>query len=283
MIVGITKDIEAALAKKTTRRYLCEQEFAPFVVYYFSGLFTYETPGFHFGMYEDFRRLTEGNYSELAWIIFRESAKTSLAKIGIVWQLCYRKKRYINYDSYDKDNSEAALFDVAVQLQTNKKLIDDFGQLYNPESNRKGISKMKRLGNFITENEIKIEAFSTQEPTRGRVWIDKKQEAHRPDMYVLDDIETVKTRRSPVVQQSIKDHISELRAGLGPTGAVLYLGNLITAEGVISDVIERVKSSKTGCVRNVPVVMDGKIMWPDKYAFTDAEAATRNKTENRTK
>jgi hypothetical protein len=36
---------------------------------------------------------------ELAWIMFRESAKTSIAKALIVYLIANKKRRYINVDT----------------------------------------------------------------------------------------------------------------------------------------------------------------------------------------
>src|SRR3990167_6348806 len=112
------------------RLYICERELIYFAIYYFSEFFTFSIPYFQFQMYDDCKRLIAGELKESAWIMFRESAKTSIAKLFTTWCICYRKKEYVNYDSYDKGNAEAALFDIAVWLQTNERLIADFGQLY---------------------------------------------------------------------------------------------------------------------------------------------------------
>jgi hypothetical protein len=189
----------------------------------------------------------------------------------------YQKKRYINYDSYDKSNSEAALFDIAVSLQTNKKILADFGQIYYPSKQKSADgnlkeAKIKRISNFITENKVKVEAFSTQEPIRGRIF-----QNQRPDLVVFDDIESSKTKDSYPAIIKIRDHINECRAGIPEEGAILYLGNYITEDGVIAYIMDILKDRDNAVVRNIPVIMNGKPTWEDKYAITDAEAIERNK------
>ena len=39
----------------------------------------------------------------MAWIAFRESAKTSYAKLFVIWLIAYKKRFYINVDSFDKE------------------------------------------------------------------------------------------------------------------------------------------------------------------------------------
>ncbi len=262
---------------KAQRIYACGKSFPHFAYYFFTEYFTYKSAGFHWDFYEDCQKLSDGTLKEAAWIAFRESAKTSIAKIFITWCLLYGKKRYINYDSYDKSNSEAALFDIAVSLQTNKKILADFGQLYYPSRQKAADgdlkeAKIKRISNFITENKVKVEAFSTQEPIRGRIY-----QSWRPDLVILDDIESAKTKDSYPTIIKIREHIDEMRAGIPENGAILYLGNYITEDGVIAYVMDILKNRENAVIRNIPVISEGKVAWEDKYTLTDEEAISKNK------
>lgn len=255
------------------RLYICEKNLNLFALYYFPEFFVYKPAPFHFDFGKDWIELEKGNLSEAAWIAFRESAKTSMAKIGVIHAICYKKKRYINWDSYDKANSEAALFDISVWLQTNMALKADFGQLLSRSStlDKEEGQKVRRIGNFVTNNGVKVEAFSTQESTRGRI-----HKTDRPDMYVFDDFENSKTKDSYPVTKKVIDHIDEAKAGLGPDGSILYLGNYISEEGSVAHIMEAVKNSKTGIVRMIPVVAGQEIAWPDKYEMNDKETAIAN-------
>lgn len=261
---------------KAQRIYACSRSFVHFSLWYFTEYFSYKIAPFHWDFYEDCQKLSDGGLKEAAWIAFRESAKTSIAKIFVTWCVLYKKKKYINYDSYDKSNSEAALFDIAVSLQTNKKILGDFGQLYYPSKQKTlGLdlkeAKIKRISNFITENKVKVEAFSTQEPIRGRIY-----QNQRPDLVIFDDIESARTKDSYPLIIKIREHIDECRAGIPEEGAILYLGNYITEDGVIAYVMDILKDRENAVVRNIPVIVDGKSTWEDKYALTDQEAVSRN-------
>ena len=264
---------------KAQRVYACEKSFPHFIFYYFTEYFTYKSADFHWDFYEDCQNLIDGKLKETAWIAFRESAKTSIAKLFATWCILYRKKKYINYDSYDKSNSEAALFDIAVSLQTNKKILADFGPIYYP-SRQKTMggtlkeAKIKRISNFITENKVKVEAFSTQEPIRGRIY-----QNQRPDLVILDDIESARTKDSYPLIIKIREHIDEMRAGLPEEGSILYLGNYITEDGVIAYVMDILKNRDNAIVRNIPAIMDGKPAWENKYTLTDDQAIIANKVE----
>ena len=265
------------------RKDICEQEPMYFFIYYFPEYFNYKIPPFHYDFYEDIKNLASGKLDEAAWIAYRDSSKTSIAKIAFaVWLIAFKKKRYINWDSEDSTNSEQALFDITVALQTNKRLISDFGHLYFKKvaKDAQVEAKMKRVKSFITENDVKVEAYSTQQSTRGRIYKEK-----RPDCFILDDIENAVTIESYPKTHRVIKHYDELKSGLPADACVLLLGNFITEEGSVSYIMDKVKHNPRGVLRNIPVVdKNGVISWPDKYVKTNAERDLLNsEIENRSK
>lgn len=256
---------------KTERVFLSEHSFGLFCLYYFSQYFEYPLAKYHYDFFDDLHDLIDGKIREVAWIAFRESGKTSISKLFLIWLICYGKKKYLNVDSFDKENAERILFDVAFELVNNARLRADFGQLFSKE---RGINDIKqtRINNFVTENGIRVEAHSTQESVRGRIHLNQ-----RPDFLLLDDIETNKTKDSEAYTKQVKDHISEAMAGMSPDGVILYLGNYITEYGNINFLMQRAKTDKGIRVRNIPVVIDNKPTWEGKYALTDEEAKAQNK------
>ena len=148
--------------------------------------------------------------------MYRESAKTTIAKLFIIWLITFKKRSYLNVDSADKENSERILFDVAYELSNNQKLIEDFGILY---PRKKGIDEVKqtRINNFVTENGIRVEAHSTQESIRGRLHLNQ-----RPDFLLLDDFEINKTKDSLAYTKQIQEHITEAMGGMAGNGRILH-------------------------------------------------------------
>ena len=107
------------------RKFVCEESFPYFAMYYFADYFTYEAAPYHWYFFDDCEKLVSGELRDALWIAFRESAKTSLAKMFVCWCICYKKKKYIAWDSYDGTNAESALFDIALALQINKKILNN--------------------------------------------------------------------------------------------------------------------------------------------------------------
>lgn len=275
--------IETMLNGTPEQRYFIgENNLFYFGWYYFSDMFTYKPAPFHLDFCQDWIDLENGVIDELMWEGFAESSKTTWAKIGKVHAICYKKKRYINWDSYDGDNSSNALSDIQDFLATNPKLITDFGKLYTKSRKKSNLlsdideeNKPKSVLNFKTNNGIMLEAYSTQESPRGRVF---GKDAYRPDHYTIDDFENNITKESYKITKKVKSHIDEIKRGLGPGGSILYLCNYITEEGSVAEIKERLKSNPRARVREIPVMdPQGTLAWPDKFVKTDEEAAQANR------
>lgn len=266
------KTLKAVIEESpVNRKYLCSKDFSLFFCYYFTDYIQYPFAPFHYEMFQDIKDLMEGKYREVAWVMFRESAKTSFAKIFLIWLIVYNKRRYLNVDSFSLTNAERVLFDVVLALQTNGKLKSDFGELFNAKREADEVTQ-KRINNFITTNGVRVEAHSTGKSVRGRL-----HGAQRPDFLLLDDFETNETKDSKAHTAGVISHIDEFKAGLESDAIILYLGNYITEYGSVATLIDRAKTDDRLKIRNVPVEKDGKPTWPAKYAMTTEEALKEGK------
>ena len=268
-----------------TSAHACSRSFFLFATYYFTKFFTFRPAPFHEAFYDDFQALVTGESKDAAWIAYRESAKASIAKIGLAWIIARKQvidalrnagedvgawgqRLYVNVDSYDKANAES-IFDVVTDLQGNELLIADFGHLYN-QPRTKDQAQLKRISNFVTANGIRVEAHTALTPMRGRLY-----QQFRPDFILRDDLENAITAESPAVTEKIIRLLDEARGGMAAHGASLTLGNYIKEEGVIG-YIRRSVTTSGGAVRFIPVSSKDGVSWPDKYVLTDAEAVKAN-------
>jgi len=232
-------------------------------------------------MFDDIQDLDDGTISELLWLMFRESAKSSIAKAFVTWCILYNKKHFIVYDSYKKANAEQALVDIANGLRGNALITNDFGFVLGKKTGREADEEFteQRSGGFTTvaskkhAGGVKVVAMSTQESPRGMIY---KQ--FRPDMWILDDFETFATKDSAAITEKIMEHIIELIGGKAAGASILYLGNYITGTGSVSAIKRRLEQSSSGRSRVVNIKDDeGNIVWPDKYDETIEEAREHNK------
>lgn len=250
---------------KEERVYLCSLSFGLFALYYFQHYFKYSLADYQKDFINDFEEITDCKIRELILITFREGAKTSTAKLYLIWLIAYKKRLYVNIDSFDRENAERILFDIAYELTNNKRLRADFGLLFSKE---RGISDVKqnRINNFITENGIRVEAHSTGESVRGRLHLNQ-----RPDLLLLDDFENNRTKVSKAHTDQIRDHITEAMGGLAENGVIIYLANYLSEFGNVQFLIDRSKKDPMIRLRNIPIVIDGKPAWDSKYCLTDEE------------
>jgi len=163
---------------------------------------------------------------------FRESWKTVYVKYFYIWCIVYKKKRFQLFVAFSKKDAEAKLFDIAIQLQTNKRLTDDYWQLffeYNPEHRE---SKKKTIGEFITSNSVRCRAIWMWESVRWLVYGAKDWE-FRPDLVVLDDIDTdASTNSAELINKTENFVLSEIFWGLGDGAQIVFLFNTIKFDGV---------------------------------------------------
>ncbi len=260
-------------ATREQRIFATSNDFIAFFTHYLLHYVKSPFAEFHYEMAQDLKDLVSGKIRELGWFMFRESAKTSLAKGFLIWCIANRKFEYINIDSHDKANSGRFLFDVVLELQTNKRLKDDFGELFNTKR-RDEEKTQKSISDFLTTNGVRVEAHSTQEPVRGRL-----HGATRPQLIVMDDFEDLTTARSEAATRQVRDHIAEFKGGIDQaSGRVLYLGNYLTEAGTVQSIIDKAKVDPTMRVRTVWILDEyGNPSWPEKHVLDDSTASETGK------
>lgn len=263
----------ALLENKESRSDVCEESVLLFGVHYFPHYMTHDFAAFHRVLCD---RL---NFSEffryMILIMFREAAKTAWAKIFILWCICYGKKHYIKYICYDVNKSKGHLYDIAIELQTNERLIEDFGQMFfeGEFEEDEQHSEKKSIAEFITSNGIKVHAGSTGISTRGDVY-----GPYRPDLYVLDDFETDKTKGSAKRTNEVKNYIDEILGGISVDANILFLCNRISRHGSVKYIEDKAVDNPNWKKLEVRLISrkTGQIAWPAKFVKTNDEARAIN-------
>ncbi len=195
-----------------------------------------------------------------------------LIKIKVLRDICYKRKKLIGYICYEKDKSGEALFDIATWLQTNKLILNDFGNLFYSASYDDKKPEKKTINNFVTSNGVRVTAFSIRQSVRGRVF-----EFDRPDCYVIDDFENNITKKSAVMTKKCIAFLKELMTGLAAGAEVIFLCNKISDTGSVQWLIDTGHKNPDFRKSEVSVIEKGQSTWPDKFALTDEEARIQNK------
>jgi len=272
MKISKKQKLKEMMGVRRLRWYLCKDNIYLFAVYYFTHYFFKPSADFHKLMAKD---LKFDGHKFLMWVMFGESAKTTWAKIKVIHSICYGLKKNIGWVSHDLKKSARQVMSIASELKGNKKLIKDFGHLFWEDSNSlKKKSRSKTFTEFSTANDVLVKALSTQVSTRGDV-----QDQFRPDFYVIDDIENLKTARSVALTEGVILFLEELLRGVAVDCDILILANRVARNGSVTWLENRLDQNPKAVIHEVKIYdKNGAIVWPEKYVETNAEAEKINAT-----
>lgn len=168
----------------------------------------------------------------IAWACPRRHAKTAwLSNIFLVHQIAFRHKRYIVLFSETTDTAGDFITWGRHQLKHNEKLRADFGELLHEQASR---NELDNKYEFITSSNIKVEAKGLGTQVRGL-----RHGATRPDLFILDDIESDESTGTPEQIAKAKAWFNDsMLPALAKEGLVLYLGTILCYGSLLHYVLE---------------------------------------------
>ena len=270
------KLLKEILSKKETRIYYLEHNFFVWCIYYFSR-------SFHYPNVAPFHRdwcnyVQQGLNIYLEW--FRESAKTMF--IGLLYDIrciVYKKKRFICALYYEWRNASAYLFNIALELQTNQKLIEDYWQLFF-SNNQERKSQKKSINEFITENDVKLKAFSMWMSMRWQIF-NSKDWILRPDSLILDDIDVLDSVRNiAIIEKNYRFLKDEVFGGLSDYCQIRVLGNVIMQDWLNPRIKKEYKNNASRKVLSQWIFDEEWNTTWDRFTKTDKEAEEYNNNIN---
>lgn len=200
---------------------------------------------------------------------FREFAKTTLVGLFFVcWCIVFQKSHFILFISEDKESACEIMSPLIYELQSNDLLVADFGQLYFEERHKFEPSKKKTISNFETANGIKILARGYLSKVRGL-----KFKKHRPDLVLIDDLETGKSVENKDMRDKKEKFIkAELLSGVASYARVIMLGNMIHSDCIMA----RVQNWEGWKNYFIPIITDNRPTWSERYVMEDKDLEARN-------
>lgn len=268
------KTIEELMQNRDTRIQLCKHSLYLFGLYYFSHYFTHISPEFHRELCKDIQSLDtlEPRYLVACW--FRDSSKTSWAKIDFTKKICYKQREYMLYWSKDKKISQDALLDISLNLQTNQRIIDDFWQLFYDTEKTEKKSKKTWVNDFLTTTWIRCRAVTTGQSPRWLVF-----DWTRPDHAVYDDVENNITKKSRAMTREVIEHFDELFSALAIHWTMIVCCNKISDTWSIAWLYDKFENNPKWKIFEKAVVEKWEITWKSRFVHTDIEAEEINKTK----
>lgn len=257
---AVTVDTSESEAEKLQRIARLERDDEAWFKYYFPNYYTCKPAPFHI---KATRRLMKNKrcYYVRAWS--RELAKTArsmmeVLKLGLTGQI-----KNVLYISNSKDNAERLLMPVMLNLESNLRIINDYGEQQKTGS--------WELNEFTTQKGVSFRAIGAGQSPRGT-----RNEAARPDFIIIDDIDTDEETRNP---ERIKTKWKWIEQALIPTMSVsgnyriIFNGNIIAKDCCITRAIKKANEIRSGFVEIINIRnTEGKSVWPQKNSEEDIDA-----------
>ena len=261
-------DYKEALQDKAVRIKAMENNFPLFFCFHFWR----EITDFQL---EWMKSMESDNNTFIEW--FRASRKTTIAKWFIVWCICYKKRDYILWQSYEEPDSRNNVTDIAKMLFT-PTIVEDYGKLFPTETRLEDFNK-KTQGNFDTTNKVRVQAKGLMQSTRWLNTFDwSKWQTERPDLLVLDDVDVIKSVMNPnIINQNERKLLGELFGALDPLDhKIIFLGNTILEDGIVPRLRRLYKDNNNRDVFHQPLFIDWQNVRPEVFTEEVIEDAKGN-------
>lgn len=182
----------------------------------------------------------------VAWCVGRGHAKTAYLSNGyLCHQLVFRHRRYIVLVSETTGVAADFLAWTRNQLKFNQKLREDFGELLSPQKTKNIADNNEE---FITFDGQKVEAKGIGTQVRGL-----RNGATRPDLFLLDDLESKENTNTPEAIEKNKQWFrEELLPALSREGMCIYMGTIVCHDSLLDWVIKKRKDFKS---RKFPAIL----------------------------
>lgn len=173
--------------------------------------------------------------------------------------ILYQYKHYPIILSDSSEQAEGFLTDIKTELEENRNIIEDFGNL-------KG--KVWKSSVILTSTGIKVEAIGSGKKIRGR-----RHSNWRPDLIVLDDIENDENVNTPEQRKKLENWFYKAVSKAGDTYTdIVYIGTILHYDSLLSKVL---KNPEYHCVK-----YRGVISFSDNHKLWGAWEALYNDLEN---
>jgi len=176
---------------------LCEHDLYLFAIRYFPHYLKLPSSPLHTYLYKFLSdNIVSGRKEGFKHAIAapRGNAKSTIvSNIAPLWCICYNKKHFIVTVSDTLGQAQDFLADVRRELESNEKLAQDFPHVV-------GKGEVWRADEIITRNNVKVRALGTGSKVRGR-----KYGTYRPDLFLMDDLESSEMVRSEVQRTYIRN------------------------------------------------------------------------------
>lgn len=186
--------------------------------------------------------------TNVAWSVGRGHAKTAYLSNGyLCHQVVFRLRRYIVEVSETTDVAGDFISWTRNQLKFNRKLREDFGELLFEQKSRNIVDNNVE---FITaDGYTKVEAKGIGTQMRGL-----RHGNTRPDLFLLDDLESKSNTNTPELLEKSKQWFrEEMLPALSRQGIAIYMGTIVAFDSLLDYVI---KSRRDFVSKKFPAILE---------------------------
>jgi hypothetical protein len=153
-------------------------------------------------------------------------------------------------------------------MLTKSTLVADYGDFF-PFTTKKEDFASSGSTNFDTTNGIKVKAKSTQEKIRGANIYDEDEGTERPDLLILDDIDTTDSvRNKDIIDKNETKLRQETIGAMSKSRArIIFLANTIANDGICRRFAQAIKDDPRWQYLWQPLLdpQSGECVWPDFF------------------
>lgn len=253
-----TVDLSESQAEKLKRIARLEADPQAWKQYYFPSFFKYPSPDFHIiaskRLHKNFKEKKHW-YDVRNWA--RGLAKSTTCLFDVLFLVMTGKLKNIILTSSTYDAAENFLTKYQVQLDSNHRLMADYGKQELPGS--------WAAGNFTTRKGVKFMALGARQSPRGN----GNQEV-RPDCIIVDDFDTDEECRNPDIIQQKWDWYEKalfFTVDISEPYLIIWNGNIIAEDCCV------VRAAKAADYSEVINIRDenGVSVWPNKNSEADID------------
>ncbi len=251
--IEITTDRE-----KKNRIERAERNFQFFAQYYLPHIFSRPFAPFQLEIIE---YLSNPEMKRVVIAAPRQHGKTSLVYVGyILWAALFKKHLYMVTIGASEERAKEALENILMELEENPRIAEDFGE---------DIARRTRADRIELTNGVLIISKGAGQRLRGLL-----RGGRRPDLILLDDIESEEHAYSKSLRDKLKRWFYRAVMGLSKDAKVFVIGTIIHYDSLLNELLE--KGKQLGWfARKYRAIEDGKPLHP--YLWTIEELEKKKK------
>lgn len=255
---GTPVNLTETIGEKNKRIAKLEENPEEWKRYYFAKFMEFESPDFH---KQATKRLIKNFLSKRHWYEVRHwvrgLSKTTTTMMDVLYLVLTGKLKNIIYVSSTYDAAEAFLTKYQCQLDSNQRLINDYG--------KQELVGSWTMGSFTTRNGVKFLALGAGQSPRGN-----GNEEIRPDCIIMDDFDTdEECLNSDIINKKWRwfENALFFTVDTAKPYLILWLGNIISEDCCV------VRAGKIADYCEIINIRDenGKSVWPQKNSEADID------------